>query len=115
MSRTMDPTEARRLERQAAKKAALDQKLLRDDVQLLMRNPAMRRVLNRFFGFAGLDQSPFNPNAMTQSYAIGKREGAEWWVDLIRDHAPEQEVVMRDEARRALLADAADEDEGDDD
>lgn len=112
----MDPTEARRREKAAQQSAKLDARMLHEDVNALMRQPAMRRVLNRYFAFSGVDASPFSPNAMTQSYAIGKREGGEWWLALIRDHCPEQEVVMRNEARNAARVAAMDtEEETDDD
>lgn len=107
----MDQRErSRQAERAREKADKLRVKQLQGDIQALMQQPAMRRVLAEFLRYTGLDGSPFNTNAMAQSHGIGRQDAGRWWIDLVRDHCPEQEVVMRTEAAaEAQLALADDE------
>ena len=77
---------------------------LASDVRALFKQEAMRRVVLQFAEAMGADTSPFNTNAMMQSRGIGMQDAARWWMDLVREYCPEQEVVMRNEARAAAKA-----------
>ena len=77
---------------------------LASDIRALFKQDATRRVVLQFTESMGADISPFNTNAMMQSRGIGMQDAARWWMDLVREYCPEQEVVMRNEARAAAKA-----------
>lgn len=97
-----DTSRARQREADKLVKAANDQ--LASDVRALFKQEPMRRLALAFMEAMGADSSPFNTNAMAQSAAIGRQDAARWWLDLVREFCPEQEVVMRNEARAAAKA-----------
>lgn len=112
MTDRLDPTADARRRREQARQAATADAVFRKDVLKVMQLPEARRILWRFLQETGHDTSPFSPNAMTQSRAIGLQEAGQWWINVLRDHCPEQESAMRAEARVASLND---EEEGNDD
>ena len=73
-----------------------------DDVKGALAHEPTRRLLWVFLQTMGLDDSPFNTNAMAQSRAIGRAEAAQWWLRAIRDNCPERESQMRAEANAAM-------------
>lgn len=92
----------------------LAEQQIRADIQQLMNLPAGRRILWAFMEQAGLDSSPFSPNAMTQSHAIGLQDGAKWWLNLIRAHCPEKEAQIRVEGMEMVRAQLKESNEEDD-
>lgn len=89
--------EINRQQREAVKQAKWQEEIFRADVQHLLNDPAMRRVLWRYWQDMGLDVSPFATNAMAQSHAIGLQDAAKWWLNVIRAHCPEKEAQVRKE------------------
>jgi hypothetical protein len=83
--------------RQEARRQRLAEKEWRADIQTVMRDARVRRIVFTFLQSCGLDATPFNTNAMAQSHGIGMQDAARWWVEQIRAHCPEQEGVMRTE------------------
>lgn len=75
---------------------------MRQKLKTMLDNPDNRLVVSRFLEDMGIGKSPFSPNAMTQSHAIGKQEAAQWWIDSIRAACPEKELPMRREYQNAL-------------
>lgn len=75
----------------------------RKDFRDLMAEPGNRRVLQAFLDVTNIDGTTFSPNAMTQSHAIGKQDAGRWWINCIRDHCPQLEARMREEANQAAL------------
>jgi hypothetical protein len=75
---------------------------MRQKLKAMLDNPDNRLIVSRFLEDMGLGKSPFSPNAMTQSHAIGKQEAAQWWVDSIRAACPEKELPMRREYQSAM-------------
>lgn len=103
MSHPLDRSVAIKQQRQQTQQDKAREEQFRRDVQLALTNKATRAVLNRFFDEAGLDTSAFNPHGSIQAHALGKQDAAKWWINVIREHCPEQEVVLRIEAKNAVL------------
>lgn len=101
----------RRIDKKAERLANAQQ---RADIQEIMNTKAGRRILYAFMHQMGIDASAFSPNAMAQSHAIGRQEGAQWWVNLIREHCPEKEAQIRIEGQemvRRQLQESTEEDD----
>ena len=98
---TFDFDARRQRDREAQRQERRDRELLKADVQAMFNSQSTRRVMAAFLEDMGLDASPFSPNAMTQSHAIGRQEAARWWVQQIRAYCPEKEQVMRIERQQA--------------
>ena len=113
--RQYDPIESKRRDAQAEKEARIRAEIFRADVQQIMKLDSMRRVLGEFFAQVGLDDSPFSPNAMQQSHAIGLQDAAKWWINVIRLHCPEREALIRAEFnKKPRVAPGDDGDDNDD-
>jgi hypothetical protein len=84
--------QAEREEKQRAKHMAQQ---LRTDMQELMKLAPMQRVLMLFLIEAGIDFTAYRDNPTAMAHAAGWRDGAQWWLDLIRQHCPEREGQMR--------------------
>lgn len=84
-----------------ARKTAQEEKWFREqlkaDTQQVMNLPAMRRILWLFMLDSNVDGSAFGTNAMSQSHAIGRQDGARWWLNLVREYCPEKEAQIRRE------------------
>lgn len=92
---------------------------LQGDVRSVLETSAGRRLIWTFIQAMGVDETPFNTNAMAQSRLIGRAEAAQWWLRAIRENCPEREAQMRAEAntatKRLLSQSHHSEEEGDDD
>lgn len=99
----MSYLEQREREEATARARAKDERLrakqFEGDLRAIMKQPAMRRVLSQFLAHTGIDASPFNTNGMAMGRSVGLQDAGRWWLDRIREACPEQEVVMRNEAR----------------
>lgn len=84
---------------QAAQKFGAE---MRQKLKAMLDNPDNRLIVSQFMEDMGVGKSPFSPNAMTQSHAIGKQEAAQWWIDSIRAACPEKELPMRREYQAAM-------------
>lgn len=97
---------------QAAREAKRLQQQRRADFQRLLSDEGNRRIIHAFLDWSGVDATAFNTNAMAQSYRIGQQDSARWWLDAMREHCPEKEQQIRNEARANRPA-AIEEDEND--
>lgn len=97
-----------REERDRKRNEAIE-KQLRADVQALMAQEPMRRVLWRFLSEAGVDVTAYRSDSIPMSHAIGWQDAGRWWLAAIQEHCPEREVQMRAEARREAREGATDE------
>ena len=88
--------------RQESALLRLQLRQMAEDVRGALAHEPTRRLLWVFLQTMGLDDSPFNTNAMAQSRAIGRTEAAQWWLRAIRDNCPERESQMRAEANAAM-------------
>ena len=92
---------------------------LQGDVRSVLETSAGRRLVWTFIQAMGVDETPFNTNAMAQSRLIGRAEAAQWWLRAIRENCAEREAQMRAEAntatKRLLSQSHHSEEEGDDD
>lgn len=95
MNHPLDRETIQKRQAEEAKVAKFVNQQLRADTQQVMNLPGMRRILYLFMQQMGLDNSPFATNAMAQSHAIGMQDAGKWWLNLIREHCPEKEVVIR--------------------
>lgn len=109
--RPYDPEDRRRADQAADREAKLREQLLRADVQFMMKQEPVRRVLGEFLAQMGLDDSAFATNAMQQSHAIGKQDAAKWWINLIRAFCPEKEAIIRAEFNKKPPVAPADEED----
>jgi hypothetical protein len=75
---------------------------MRKRIKAMLDVPDNRMVVSHFIAQIDIDASPFSPNAMTQSHAIGKQDAAKWWINAIRAACPEKELPMRREYEKAL-------------
>lgn len=75
---------------------------LHNDLKATLAEPAGRRLVWTFIQAMDVDESAFNPNAMTQSKKIGRQEAGQWWLHVMRDACPEREAQMRAEANTQL-------------
>lgn len=106
----LDADERKARDREERKRARLQEKQFRADVQEAMANPAMRRLVWRFLDDSNAEVSVFNPDAQAMAFNAGWQDAGRWWLEAMRNHCPEQEVVMRNEARRQAREGATDED-----
>lgn len=114
MSHPLDREEIERARKVQEKAEQLANQQQRADIQQLMNLPAGRRILYAFMHNMGLDESAFSTNAMAQSRSIGRQEGAQWFLGLIREHCPEKEAQIRTEGMdmvRAQLKKSTEEDD----
>lgn len=97
----------------------LQMQQLQADVRGVLATDAGRRLIWSFIHAMGVDETPFNTNAMAQSRLIGRAEAGQWWLKAIRENCPEREAQMRAEAntatKRLLAQSHHSEEEGDDD
>lgn len=102
MSSFLDDAEAAQ-QRQAEerKRAHMEAKQFRADVQAMFEAPAGRRVLAAFLATAGVDMSPLRASVQDTGHAIGWQDAGGWWLNLLRQHCPEREGQMRKEQREA--------------
>lgn len=98
MTDRLDRDDIARQQRDQRQREKWEEERFRADLQHVMKEPALRRVMWRFWKDVGLDGSPFATNAMAQSHAIGLKDAAMWWVNAIRAHCPEREAQIRNEA-----------------
>lgn len=89
----------------------LQDEQFRADFVALMSTPTNRRVIHDFIQLMNIDGTPFNTNAMAQSYGIGMQDAARWWLKAIRATCPEREAQMRAEANRTARVPSADEED----
>lgn len=83
-------------------------------VRYLMQDAVGRALAWRYLQVTGADRAvPFSPNAMQIAHDAGVQEAGHWLLAEIREACPEQESVMRKEARgrdeRLTLAEEQDE------
>lgn len=84
-----------RAERARAKRAS---RQFRADVQSVLGTVSGRRVVFAFLQTAGVDSSAYRNNPGAMAHAIGWQDAANWWIEQIRQHCPEREGQMRQEA-----------------
>jgi hypothetical protein len=101
MSHPLNRDQAEIDRKREAAAAALRLSQLKSDFQWMFDQPHVRRAFALFFDANGLDDDPFNPNAMTQSMAIGRQNACRWWINAIRTYCPEREAQIRKEAQAA--------------
>lgn len=71
-----------------------------DDIRAVMSTEQGRRLIARILNEGNPFDSPFNTNAMTMSYNVGRQDGAKWIIAEIDNACPEKYVVMMVEARK---------------
>lgn len=97
MGHDMDRDAQREQAAQAEAEVARKEDEFREWVKSLLAVRENRLIISRFMDDVGVDKSPFNTTAMTQSHLIGRQDAGRWWQNLIREAAPEKEPVMRAE------------------
>lgn len=102
MSHHLDPTHDKRKEIERKKQAEAVRSLVRDDVVHLMSDVRCRRAVQAFLEGLSMDASPFNTNAMAQSYRVGQQDAGKVWLGWIREFCPQLEIVMRMDWDKAL-------------
>jgi hypothetical protein len=95
MTHALDMDKGRKQEREERARQEKYEAQFAKDFAMMMADPGDRRVVGMFLRFSGLDASAFNPNAMTQSRAIGLQDAGRWWQDNIRTICPQMEPVLR--------------------
>lgn len=115
MSHPLDRESAQRAELAMKRAQGIQQGLFKKAAQAALADPNVRHILWEFMQQMGLDRSPFNPNAMTQSHNIGKQEAVGWFLNVMREHCPEREAQVRIEGvardKQAMQAAQTNEDE----
>lgn len=101
----IDDDTRQREERQRQRLAA---KQFRSDVQAVFGTAQARRVLWAFLQSSGHDVSAYRDNPVAMAHASGWHDAAAWWVDQLRQHCPEREGLMRNEAREAARSEPQD-------
>lgn len=71
----------------------------RADVQQLLSTDAGRRLVHAFLTDAGEGATAYRNNPQAMAHAVGWQDAASWWLNKIRQHCPEREGQMRNEAR----------------
>lgn len=108
-----------RRERQRRERLARER--FRKAFQEVMALPAGRLVVHEFLRLACVDGTPMRFDAsgrtdpQTTAHAIGWQDGGRWWEAAIREHCPEREAQMRNEARRDAREAGADPDDENED
>lgn len=104
MSRAYSPEQERISRAEAARLAKVQAEQFALAFKNVLGTPDARAVLFQFLTDVGADNSAFSTNGMAQSHAIGLQDAARWWITNIREHCPQWEQRMRNEANQAAKA-----------
>lgn len=109
MAIDVDHGEVKREERRREKAA---REKFRKAVQAVAGTVEGRHLVHEFLQVSGLDRSAFSTDPGVMQFSCGWQDGGRWWLDAIRQHCPEREAQMRNEAKQeARIAGATDENE----
>lgn len=97
--------------REEARRAKFARARFRQAVQAVMGTEEGRRVVQAFMDTACIDLSPYRTEPSAMAFAVGWQDAARWWLAAIREHCPEREAQMRNEAKRDARETGTDEDE----
>lgn len=86
-------------DREAQKRALIEEAKDREAFQTLMSTPAGRRVARQVMAVSGLLDTGFSGDVFAAGYREGQRSVGAWLTRSVKQHAPEQfTTLFEDEA-----------------